>query len=373
MYFIQRRIKFWIVLALILFLTDAAQAARVKDLTNIQGVRSNQLIGFGLVIGLLGTGDTATNVFFSIQTMVSMLKKMGITVPQNQVGQLQFKNIATTMVTAELPPFARQGDRIDVLVSSLGNAKSMQGGTLLMTALKGADGETYVVAQGPLSIGGFAVQGAGGGAQKNHLNVGRVAGGGMVEKELSYSFNSKTEIFLSLKETDFTTAVRIAKVINTALKEEFAIAMDGGTVKMKIPPFYKGNATGFINKIERLEVTPDTSARVIIDERTGTVVMGENVRISTVAVAHGSLFVQIREEPAVVQPLPLSPGETAVVPRTRITIEEGEDRLLVVPRGIGLGDVVNGLNSIGVTPRDLISILQAIKAAGALHADLQIM
>lgn len=376
MFFIRIRLKFLIALALVFLLADTAGAARVKDLVNIQGVRSNQLIGFGLVIGLDSTGDTATNVFFSIQAIVNMLTKLGITVPDNKVDQLQFKNVATVMVTANLPAFASQGDRIDVLVSSLGNAKSLQGGTLLMTPLKGANGETYVLAQGPLSIGGFAVQGAARGIQKNHLLVGRIANGGLVEQEVantSGAFNSKKEILLSLKNTDFTTATRVARAINTEMKDIFAAAMDGRVIRVKVPPFYKENTSGFITRIESLEVKPDISAKVIVDERTGTVVMGENVRISTVAVAHGALFVQIREEPVVVQPAPLAGGETVVVPRTRVSIEEGEDRLLVVPHGIGIGEVVNALNSIGVTPRDLISILQAIKAAGALHAELELM
>jgi len=376
MSFFQVQKKLVTALALVFLLADTAGAARIKDLVNIQGVRNNQLIGFGLVIGLRSTGDTATNVFFAIQTVVNMLKKLGITVPDDKVNQLQFKNVATAVVTADLPPFARQGDRIDVVISSLGNASSLQGGTLLMTALKGSDGETYALAQGPLSIGGFSVQGAARGVQKNHLLVGRIANGGLVEKEVPKSvkaFNSKNEIGLSLKNTDFTTAARIARAINTEMKEVLAAPVDGRLVRVKIPPFYKENTSGFITRIESLEVRPDSSAKVIVDERTGTVVMGENVRISTVAVAHGALFVQIREQPIAVQPPPLSAGQTAVVPRTRVTVEEGQDRLLVVPQGVGIGDVVNALNSIGVTPRDLISILQAIKAAGALHADLEIM
>tara|TARA_B100000686_G_C16793348_1_gene980355 strand:- start:1364 stop:2488 length:1125 start_codon:yes stop_codon:yes gene_type:complete len=367
-------IKFWITWFLVIGLfVGPAEAARLKDLANIQGVRDNQLIGFGLVIGLAGTGDTAINVFFSIQTMVNMLKKMGITVPPDRINQLQFKNVATVMATAELPAFAQPGDRIDVVVSSLGNAKSLQGGTLLMTPMKGTDGKTYALAQGPLSIGGFSVQGQNRGVQKNHLLVGRIANGGLVESNLPNTFNVKDHINLSLKNMDFTTATRIAREINRSMKDVFAAPQDGRIIQVKVPPFYKNNTSGFVTKIENLEVTPDTIARVIIDERTGTIVMGENVRLSTVAVAHGNLFVQIKEDLEAVQPGPLAGGETAILPRTRVAVEEGEDRLLVVPRGIGIGEVVNALNSIGVTPRDLISILQAIKASGALHAELQIM
>lgn len=354
-------------------MAPVANAARIKDLVNVEGVRANKLIGFGLVIGLANTGDRATNVFFSIQTMVNMLQKLGVTVPQNRVNQLQFKNVATVMVTAELPPFARQGDRIDVVTSSMGDSRSLQGGTLLMTPIKGADSITYAVAQGPVSIGGFSVQGLSRGVQKNHPTVGRIVGGAVVEKELPNFFNSKEEISLSLKNTDFTTGSRIAKAINHKLRDVFAEPVDGRTIKVKVPKFYINNVPGFVTKIETLEVEPDAIAKVIIDERTGTVVMGENVRLSTVAVAHGNLFVQITETPEVSQPLPLSQGQTAVAPRTEVVVEEGDERLLIVPKGIGIGEVVNALNAIGVTPRDLIAILQAIKSAGALHAELQII
>ena len=370
--------RMWIragLLALLLvFVTESAYAVRIKDLTNVRGVRGNQLIGFGLIIGLAGTGDSATNVFFSIQTLVSMLTKMGITIPDNEVDQLKFKNVATVMVTATLPPFARQGDRIDTLLSSVGDAKSLQGGTLLMTALKGPDGQTYAVAQGPLSIGGFFVQGAAKGAQKNHQTVARMANGAYVERELPHQFNLKEEIFLTLKETDFTTASRISRAINDAMRDVVASLVDGRTVKVIVPPFYKEKTSQFITRIESIEVEPDGIAKVILDERTGTVVMGEKVMISAVAVAHGNLFIQITEEPSVSQPAPFSPGgQTVVVPRTRLQIKEGEDRLLIVPKAISLGQVVNGLNAIGVNPRDLIAILQAIKASGALHAELEII
>ena len=359
------------VLLVFLFVTESADAARIKDLVGIQGVRSNQLIGFGLVIGLAGTGDSATNVFFSIQSIVNMLKKLGITIPADEVDNLKFKNIATVMVTADLPAFARQGDRIDVTASSVGDSKSLQGGTLLMTPLRGPDSKTYAVAQGPLSIGGFSVAGAARGVQKNHLTVGRIANGGVVERELPHQFNMKEEIFLNLKITDFTTASRIAKAVNDESKDTIAKSIDGRTVRVSVPSFYKENTSSFITKLESLEVDPDTPAKVFIDERTGTIVMGENVRISTVAVAHGALFVEIREEPVASQPGALSPeGQTAILPRTRVAVEEGKDKLLVVPKGVSLGEIVNALNSIGVTPRDLIAILMAIKASGALHAEL---
>ncbi len=367
--------KIYVGLALIFFISGSAEAARIKDLSGIKGVRSNQLIGFGLVIGLTKTGDSAVNVFFSIQAIASMLKKLGVTIPSDRIGQLQFKNIATVIVTADLPAFAKHGDSIDVTVSSLGDAKSLQGGTLLMTPLKGTDNNTYAVAQGPISIGGFSVQGAARGVQKNHLTVGRISNGALVEKEIKSNFNIKEEIILALKKTDFTTASRITKAINNDMKDEVATMVDGRTVRIQIPKFYMNNASDLVTKIESIEVAPDTEAKVIIDERTGTVVMGENVRISSVAVAHGALFVQIKEEPVVSQPPALASetAETVVLPRTRISVGEGEDKLLVIPKSVSLGDVVQGLNSIGVTPRDLIAILQAIKSSGALHARLELI
>ena len=367
--------KICVGLALIFYISGSAEAARIKDLSGIKGVRSNQLIGFGLVIGLTKTGDSAVNVFFSIQAIASMLKKLGVTIPSDRIGQLQFKNIATVIVTADLPAFAKHGDSIDVTVSSLGDAKSLQGGTLLMTPLKGTDNNTYAVAQGPISIGGFSVQGAARGVQKNHLTVGRISNGALVEKEIKSNFNIKDEIILALKKTDFTTASRITKAINNDMKDEVATMLDGRTVRIQIPKFYMNNASDLVTKIESIEVAPDTEAKVIIDERTGTVVMGENVRISSVAVAHGALFVQIKEEPVVSQPPALASetAETVVLPRTRISVGEGEDKLLVIPKSVSLGDVVQGLNSIGVTPRDLIAILQAIKSSGALHARLELI
>ena len=367
------KIFFPIVLIVLMFV-DTAMAARIKDLSSIKGVRNNQLIGFGLVIGLAGTGDSAINVFFSIQSVFNMLTKMGVTIPAGKIERLQFKNVATVMVTAELPSFARQGDRIDVTVSSVGDSKSLQGGTLLMTPLKGPDSNTYGVAQGPLSIGGFPVAGGGAGAQQNHKTVGRVANGALVEKELPHKFNAKGELIFALKKTDFTTARRISQAINNELKDQSAFVMDGRTIKVEVPKYYLNNTSELIARIETLNVEPDIVARVIVDERTGTVVMGENVRISTVAVAHGSLFIQIKGEPAVDDdPPPVAePGSVNPV-RTAVPIEEGEDKLLVMSKGASLGDIVNGLNAIGVTPRDLIAILQSIKAAGALHAELVVI
>ena len=362
-------------LLLILFTTiflqsNFSDAARIKDLTNLQGVRENQLIGYGIVIGLAGTGDSSTNIFFSIQTIASMLKKLGLTVPQNEVGSLKFKNMATVMVTAEFPAFSRTGSRIDVLISSLGDAKSLQGGTLLLTPLKASNGEVYAVAQGPVTIGGFEAGGAARGIQKNHLTVGRMINGALVEKEIPFVFENKRSLRFALNQPDFTTAIRLADTVNNSFKSKIAFAKDAGTVDINVPEHFKKNVVEFVARAESLEVTPDTSAKIIVAERTGTIVIGENVRISTVAVSHGGLTIQITEEAIIKQPKPLAAGETAIVPRTRITVEEGEDRLLVLPRGTSIGEVVTALNAIGVSPRDLIAILQAIKAAGALHGEL---
>ena len=354
------------VVLIALMFADTASAARIKDLSSIKGVRGNQLIGFGLVIGLAGTGDSATNVFFSIQSVYNMLKKMGVNIPTEEVDSLKFKNVATVMVTAELPSFARQGDRIDVTVSSVGDSKSLQGGTLLMTPLKGPDSNTYAVAQGPLSIGGKDLS--------SIKTVGRVANGALIERELPHKFNAKTELIFALKKTDFTTARRISQAINNELKDQSAFVLDGRTVRVEVPKFYQNNSSELISRIEKLDVEPDIVARVIVDERTGTVVMGENVRISTVAVAHGALFIQIKGEPqAADAPPPVAEPGVANPLRTAVPVEEGEDKVLVVSKGASLGDIVNGLNAIGVTPHDLIAILQSIKAAGALHAELVII
>lgn len=370
----KNRNKIIFILSVVMLLhTNLATAIRIKDITDLQGVRENQLIGYGIVIGLAGTGDSSTNIFFSIQTITSMLKKLGLTVPAQEIDSLKFKNIATVMVTASLPPFAGTGSRIDVLVSSLGDAKSLQGGTLLLTPLKAANGEVYAVAQGPVSVGGFAAGKSSKGVQKNHPTVARIASGAIIEKEVSLNFGHKPYLKFLLKEPDFTTADRIAEAINRNFKKKIAFPKDAGSVDVKIPGRSKKHVVKFVARIEKMEVNPDVRAKIVIDERTGTIVMGENVRISTIAVSHGSLTIEIKEEALVVQPEPFSEGETKIVPRTRVTVEEGQDRLLVLPKGINIGEVITALNAIGVTPRDLIAILQAIKAAGAMYSELIII
>jgi flagellar P-ring protein precursor FlgI len=367
------RVSLWVLIILLALAGPWASpgwAIRLKDIASFKGVRPNQLIGNGLVVGLNGTGD-GTNVDFNTQELANFLAQLGINASRDK---LKVKNIAAVAVTAVLPPFARVGSRIDVLVSSLGDAKSLQGGTLLLTPLKGVDGQVYALAQGPVSVGGFTAGGAaGGGVTKNHPTAGRVANGATVEREIPFDFAGKDEFILSLHDADFTTSQRIVKAINHHLRGSYSRSQDGGTVAIKLPPGYKDGAIPLLASLEKLEITPDAAAKVVIDERNGTVVMGANVRLATVAIAHGNLMVQIKERPRVSQPLPFSEGETVVVPDTSVTIKEGENHLMVLPEGVSIGQVVRALNAIGVTPRDLIAILQAIKAAGALQAELEII
>lgn len=345
-------------------------AVRIKDIADIDGVRDNQLVGYGLIVGLDGTGDGKKSLF-TVQSMVSMLEKMGISVNS---GDIAVSNVAAVMVTAELPPFAKPGGRIDVLVNSIGDAKNLQGGTLLMTPLKAANGQIYAVAQGPVNTGGFAASGAGGSVQKNFPTVGRVIGGALVEREVNINLNARKDLTLSLRQPDFTTVTRMTDAINALFYDRVAAAQDAGTVQVKVPMAYLGNIVGLVAMIEKLEVQPDITAKVVINERTGTVVMGESVRISTIAIAHGNLSIVIKESPQVSQPLPFSEnGETVVTPDTNINVEEGESQLVLMPARASIGEVVNALNALGVSPRDLIAIFQAIKAAGALQAELEVI
>jgi len=345
-------------------------AARVKDIAGIKGARPNQLIGYGLVVGLNTSGDD-DKTEFTFQSLTNMMQRMGIVVDK---GKVDIDNVAGVMVTATLHPFAKVGTRIDVVVSSMGNAKDLQGGTLLLTPLSAPDGNVYAVAQGPISIGGFAAGGAaGGGVQKNHPTVGYIPGGAIVEKELPLHLLEKQTISLNLNNPDFTTCLRLNEVINKGLGEDIAQPIDAGTVEIKVPLKSQENLVEFISLIENLEIAPDTIAKVVLNERTGTVIMGENVRISTVAVSHGNLSIIIKERERVSQPLPFSEGETVVTPETEVVVGEESRRLIVVPEGVNIREVVRGLNAIGVSPRDLISILQAIRASGALQAELVII
>jgi flagellar P-ring protein precursor FlgI len=352
------------------WLAEPAFSARIKDIAAVSGYRANQLVGFGMVVGLNGTGD-GTRVEITKQILSNMMRNLGVSVDPDDI---KVKNTATVMATAELPPFAKAGTRIDVLVSSLGDAKSLQGGTLLVTPLHAANGEIYAVTQGALSIGGFAAQGAAASVQQNHPTVAMVANGATIEKDLPIQFQNKDSLVVNLHQPDFTTAFRVAEKINAYFGTPLAKPLDPSSVNVAVPQSYRNELVHLVYQIENLEVAPDVKACVVLNERTGTVVMGQNVRISTVAVAHGNLNIEIKEMPQVSQPQPFSEkGETVVVPRSEVYVNEGQNKLLLLPEGVTIGEVVRALNAIGVSPRDLIAVLQAIQAAGALQAEIKII
>jgi flagellar P-ring protein precursor FlgI len=360
-----------ILTVMVLFFSTHADAIRIKDLASFEGIRDNQLMGYGLVVGLNSSGDS-DQTKFQVQSVMNMLERMGITVSAKD--NIKTKNVAAVMVTATLPPFAKQGNRLDVLVSSLGDAKSIAGGTLIMAPLKGADNQVYAVAQGSILTNSFAFGGQGATAQKNHPTAGRIPNGALVERELPNTLVGKSVINLNLHDADFTTASRIVAAVNNKFQSPVAASKDPGSVTLTIPTAYANRAVEFVAALERLEVIPDAQAKVVLNERTGTVVMGESVRISTVAVTHGSLSLVIKETPQVSQPNPLSKtGETKVVPDTALKATEESRQLMVMPEGVSIGDVVRALNLLGVTPRDMISIIQAVKSAGALQAELSII
>jgi flagellar P-ring protein FlgI len=351
---------------------EAAAQSRIKDIVDIEGVRDNMLVGYGLVVGLNGTGDSLDSAVFTRESLVGMLQRMGVNASDSD---LDTDNIAAVMVTATLPPFSRQGSRVDVTVSSMGDADSLLGGTLLVTPMLGADGEIYAVSQGTVAVGGFSAQGAAETVVKGVPTSGRISNGAIIEREIPFELAQLNQVKLSLRNPDFTTARRIARAIDAFVGEPTAKATDLSTVQLNIPPSYNGELVELLTDIEQLRVEPDQIARVVIDEQSGVIVMGENVGISTVAVAQGNLTVRITETPQVSQPTPFSnTGTTEVVPRTEVTVDEQEDRRLgLVPGTVELQEVVNGLNSLGVGPRDMITILQAIKASGALQAEIEVM
>lgn len=367
----RTKASIWIAAAGLFLLAVAppAHGVRIKELVSIKGVRNNQLIGYGLVVGLNGTGDKQ-KARFTIQALSNMMDRMGIQVSPDQ---LKVKNVAAVMVTAEMPPFARVGNQIDIMVSSVGDAKSLVGGTLLLTPLKGVDGNTYALAQGALALGGAGAAGDAGSVIKNHLLVARVAGGATVEKEIPMPLNGRGDLTLSLYNPDFTTALRISETINAAMGKRLARPVDSATMWIQIPPEMRMDVSLFIAGIETLEVMPDSVAKIVVNEKTGTVVIGENVRISTVAISHGNLSITITESEAVSQPGPFASGETVTTRDTQITMKEDKSKVMLVPGASTIGDLVRALNAIGVTPRDMISIFQSIKAAGAMQADLIII
>jgi flagellar P-ring protein precursor FlgI len=348
-----------------------AHAERIKDLVSVQGVRSNALIGYGLVVGLDGTGDQTTQTPFTTQSLTTMLSQLGITLPPGT--NLQLKNVAAAMVTATLPAFARPGQQLDVTVSSLGNAKSLRGGTLLLTPLKGADGQVYALSQGNVLVGGMGASSAGTSVTVNHLSVGRISAGATVERAVPTPLARDGNLTLAVNSTDFSTTERIVTAINGSFGPGTAVAIDGRTVQVTAPED-PAQRVSFVARVENLNVTPGlASAKVIVNARTGSVVMNSAVTVDTCAIAHGNLSVSITTEPSVSQPNPLSRGGTTVVTeRSQIEIKQDKGGLTMV-RGANLNDVVKALNAIGATPQDLLSILQAMKAAGALRAELEII
>ena len=356
--------------ALQLGVAPAGATSRIKDLANIEGVRQNQLIGYGLVVGLAGTGDTLNNIPFTKQSLQAMLERMGVNI---RGATIRTGNVAAVMVTGNLPPFGTQGTRMDVTVSALGDSKNLQGGTLLVTPLLGADGNVYAVAQGSVTINGFQAEGAAASITRGVPTVGRIANGAIIEREIEFALNRLPNVRLALRNGDFTTAKRIAAAINDFLGTKTAEPLDPSTVQLSIPPEFKGNVVAFLTEIEQLQVEPDLGAKIIIDERSGIIVMGRDVRVATVAVAQGNLTVTISESPQVSQPNPLSRGRTVVTPNTRVGVTEDGKKFAVVKDGVSMQQLVDGLNGLGIGPRDLIGILQAIKAAGAIQADIEVM
>lgn len=362
-----------LLLAAVLPASVSAQS-RIKDIVNIEGVRDNLLVGYGLVVGLNGTGDTLQNAPFTQQSLVGMLERLGVNT-RDDIANLRTANVAAVMVTATLPSFTRQGTRLDITVSALGDANSLRGGTLLVTPMLGADGEVYSVAQGPLVVEGFAIQGNAQTIIKGVPTTARIPSGAIVEREIGFALAELSQVHLNLRNPDFTTSQRIAQSINANLGSNLASVLDPATIRLDVPPEFAGNTIALLTRIEQLQVTPDQVARVVIAEHSGVIVMGQDVRISTVAIAQGNLTIRITETQQVSQPNAFAQqGQTQVVDRTNIDVDEDSDkRLAVLSPGITLQEMVNGLNALGIGPRDMISILQTIKAAGALQAEIEVI
>ena len=366
---------FALLLATLLLLVQAecARATRIKDLAGLQGVRDNQLLGYGLVVGLNGTGDDIKKSVFTKQAMINLVKRLGMSITPEVFNRMKTDNVAAVMVTANLPPFARPGTKIDVLVSTMGDATSLSGGTLLMTPLKGPNGKTYAVAQGPLAVGSIAFGGKAAKVQKNFPTSGRIVNGAIVERAVGWKLPPSGDLLYELKQPDFTTAARMTEAINHRFGPNTAHSPDSGTVRVLMPLEYRGNVVGFVADLENIEIEADTPARIVVNERTGTIVMGQDVRIATVAVSHGNLNLVISENTEVSQPNPLAAGQTVAAPQTNVNVTEDQGNLVVLEMGVSIGEIARALNAIGATPRDLIAIFQAIKAAGALHAELVII
>ncbi len=351
--------------------SPAAATSRIKDLVDVEGVRENMLVGYGLVVGLDGTGDRIRNAPFTRESLVSMLERMGVNI-RSEV--LDTDNVAAVMVTANLPAFATQGARIDVSVSALGDAQSIRGGVLLVTPLHGADGEVYAIAQGPVAVTGFSARGQAASITRGVPTNGRISNGAVVEREIEYDLRGQSSVRLALRNPDFTTAQRITAAVNTAVGQGAARMLSPGSVRLNRLEAYDGDMVALIAAVEGLRVDPDQTARVVIDEASGVIVMGDDVRISKVAIAQGALTISVSETPQVSQPSPFSErGRTAVVPRTDLAAQDESGELRIVDGGVRLSELVDGLNALGVAPSDMIAILQAIKTAGALQADIEVM
>lgn len=359
-------------LALILSPMASAQAApaRIKDIVDMEGVRENQLVGYGLVVGLNGTGDSLNNSPFTKQSLQSMLERLGV---NTQGENVRTANVAAVMVTANLPPFSTQGSRMDVSVAALGDADSLQGGTLLVTPLLGADGEVYAIAQGPVLINGFSAQGDAASVISGVPTTGRISSGALIEREIDFHLGSQHSLRLALRNPDLTTARRIALAVNDFIGAPTAVPEDPATVRLTLPRNFNGNIVDLLTDIEQLIVQTDQTAKIVIDENSGIIVMGKDVRVSSVAVAQSNLTVTIAENPEVVQPNPLTLGQTAVEPNTNLNVNQSDTALQVVNESVTLQQLVDGLNALGISPRDLIAILQAIKATGALQAEIEVL
>ena len=358
------------VMALVPALESFAAPARIKDIVDMEGIRENQLVGYGLVVGLNGTGDSLNNAPFTKQSLQSMLERLGV----NTAGEnVRTANVAAVMVTANLPPFATQGSRMDVSVAALGDADSLQGGTLLVTPLLGADGEVYAIAQGPVIINGFKAEGDAAIVMSGVPTTGRISSGALIEREIDFSLGAQRSLRLALRNPDLTTARRIALAVNDFIGAPTAVPEDPATVRLTLPTNFNGNIVDLLTDIEQLVVQTDQSAKIVIDENSGIIVMGQDVRVSSVAVAQSNLTVTIAESPEVVQPNPLSFGQTAVEPNTDLNVSQTDTALQVVQESVTLQQLVDGLNALGISPRDLIAILQAIKATGALQAEIEVL
>ncbi|MFZ1180348.1 MAG: flagellar basal body P-ring protein FlgI [Herbaspirillum sp.] len=370
----QAKLLISVLLTLIcLFSAGAGHAERLKDLASIQGVRQNQLVGYGLVVGLDGSGDQTTQTPFTVQSVISMLQQLGVNLPSNSTSNMQLKNVAAAMVTTSLPAFAQPGQTLDVTVSSIGNAKTIRGGTLLMTPLKGADGEIYAIAQGNIVVGGAGASAAGSSTTINQLSVGRISAGATVERAVPSALGQGEIINLELNDNDFSTASRVVEAVNKRFGNDTAVAQDGRVIRIRAP-MESGERVAFLGALENIDVTPArVQAKVILNARTGSVVMNQSVILDTCAVSHGNLSVVINAENSVSQPGALSGGRTAAVQNAEISINSEPGKVMYLKGGASLAEVVKALNAIGATPQDLLAILQAMKAAGSLRAELEII